>query len=88
MKNKSHASYTYYDYGIYFGGGFDFYVITDFKTLGSTLGHLYDITGYNIYNKNTHLFGEKDTEIIECKVYKVAFLWYKWLFILLFIRCI
>ena len=48
MKVKDYAIYCYYSYGPNFGGGRDFYVNTDFKTVSSYLGHSYDITGYNV----------------------------------------
>ena len=74
MKNKDYAIYCGKDYGPVFGSGYDFNVFSDFKSLGSNLGCSYDITGYNVSNEKTHLIGDKDTELIECKVYKITFL--------------
>ena len=45
------------------------------------MGHSYDITGYNVKNQTTHLIGDKDTEITECEVYKISFIWIKILII-------
>ena len=58
------------DYGPIFGYN-DFYVYNDFKTLGSNLGFTYDITGYNVSYNQAHLIWDKDTEVVECKVYKI-----------------
>ena len=48
MKNKDYAIHCNNGNNIYFGGGHDFYVYNDFKTVGSNLGVSYDITGYNV----------------------------------------
>ena len=74
MKNEDKAIKCDKYCGPIFGGGCDFYVSSDFKSVSCSLGHSYDITGYNVENNRTHLFGDEDTEIMECKVYKITFL--------------
>ena len=50
MRDKDKAILCRLDYGPIFGEGYenDFWVETDFKSVGSNLGHTYDISGYNV----------------------------------------
>ncbi|KAM3140487.1 hypothetical protein pb186bvf_007467 [Paramecium bursaria] len=74
LKNNQYTIYCIQDNGPTFGSDHDFYINNNFQTLGSNLGQAYDISGYNVQNKNTHLIGDNNTEIVECKVFKVTFL--------------
>mgnify|MGYP001811086864 CR=1 FL=1 len=40
--------------------------MNDFEKLSSKLGFTFDITGYNIENIGTHLFGGEEAKIEEC----------------------
>ncbi|KAM3140472.1 hypothetical protein pb186bvf_007452 [Paramecium bursaria] len=74
QKNKERTIYCRHDCGPSFGTGMDFYSAKDFTQIGSLLGVTFDITGYNVTNKHTHLIGSKDADVADCKVYKVTFM--------------
>ncbi|KAM3144903.1 hypothetical protein pb186bvf_002908 [Paramecium bursaria] len=60
-------------YGTHSGN--DLLILQDFQQ-GHTqgLGDHFDISKYKIEDKTTHIFGDKQPNLIECKVYKITFL--------------
>ncbi|KAM3132641.1 hypothetical protein pb186bvf_015313 [Paramecium bursaria] len=70
LKNKDNTTCCNRDYGPIFGAGHDFCVQCNFKQVSSDLGQSYDITGYYVQDKRSHLIGDKDTEIVEFQIYQ------------------
>ena len=62
------------DYGRTYGNGHDLTINSDFQ-YGSTsnFGMAYDTSEYQIVDKYTHLFGDFNPKLVECKVYKIKF---------------
>ncbi|KAM3144821.1 hypothetical protein pb186bvf_003130 [Paramecium bursaria] len=74
LKVQQHAIYSHQNNGPTYGQNCDIYIAGDFKqghTLG--LGVTYDTSKYEIKDKDTHIFGDRQPNLVECKVYKVIF---------------
>ncbi|KAM3140473.1 hypothetical protein pb186bvf_007453 [Paramecium bursaria] len=74
LKNQQYAVYANRDYGPTYGNGHDLTINSDFQ-YGSTsnFGMAYDTSEYQIVDKYTHLFGDFNPKLVECKVYKIKF---------------
>ncbi|KAM3140476.1 hypothetical protein pb186bvf_007456 [Paramecium bursaria] len=75
LKNQQYAVYANRDYGPTYGNGHDLTINSDFQ-YGSTsnFGMAYDTTNYQISDKYTHLFGDFNPKLVECKVYRIEFI--------------